>query len=103
MRLVLFGCCLALLVSPACGGEDERPPTFDPSGGSSGKGGSSGSGGKAGSSGTSGDAGMANEAGAGGEADAGGQGGRVNGEGAPTVRITSPEAVSDPEDPGVLL
>jgi hypothetical protein len=95
MRLFLFGCGLALLSASACGG-DERKPSPRPS-----TGGTSGSGGKGGSSntGTSGEGGASGEAGAGGVV--GGQAGS-GGSGAPTVTITSPVEVTDPNEGGVL-
>jgi hypothetical protein len=104
MRLFLFSCGLALLSASACGGDERKPSPRPSTGGSSGsgaKGGSSNSG-AANDGGTSGDAGGASEAGAGGESAAGGQAGG-DGVGAPTVRITSPAAVTDPDDENALL
>jgi hypothetical protein len=93
MRLVLLGCCLVSLVSPACGGEDRKPP-FEGKGGTGGRGGASGASGKGG---TQSDAGAAGEI-------AAGAGGQAGGEtaGQPSVRITSPVEVSDPDSEDVL-
>jgi hypothetical protein len=93
MRLVLLGCCLVSLVSPACGGEDRTPP-FEGKGGTAGRGGASGASGKGGTT---------SEGGAAGETAAG-AGGQAGGDtaGQPIVRITSPVEVSDPDSEAVL-
>jgi hypothetical protein len=87
----------ALLVLAGCGGDDRAAP-LGREGAKGGTGGIGASGGLGGG-GTGATAGTSGEAGAsGGAAGSGGAG-----PGAPSVRITSPEPVSDPSQDGVLI
>jgi hypothetical protein len=94
---------VALVIAAACSGKsDDRPPTTatGATGGSGmfpkGAGGAAGStGGKAGRGGSGGSSGSENEGGGAGEP--------VTDPNGPVVEVTSPEAVSDPDDGGVIV
>jgi hypothetical protein len=94
-------CAIALFIPTACGSSEDDPPQTVATGGRSGDGNTGGSGDVSGSGGDTGGSG-----GRGGTTDPGGAGGEAGETGtnplAPTVVITSPEAIEDPED-GALV
>jgi hypothetical protein len=94
-------------VAGACGKEDDSPPTTTGGTGIPGTGGRPffGNGGAAGNgaSGPAGEGGMAGETEPSGGAAGGGEVTEPDDPYAPTVRVTSPKAVTDPNDPNVIV